>query len=62
MLLFSQRKKLALLYEDWCREEGVAITPQTVIDFLTLQGLICEEKAKEFINKGKEKEVSNENT
>lgn len=54
MLLFSERRKLARLFDDWrARGEGgvtPANCPENVIAFLCSKGLINEEKAKEYLN------------
>lgn len=54
MLLFSIRKKLAEKYEEWLNEPRdfqPADIHQTVIDWLTIEGLFDEDRVKEFLNK-----------
>ena len=54
MLFFSIRRKLADRYEEWLNEPRdfkPADIPQTVIDWLTVEGLLNEERVLEFLNK-----------
>ena len=56
MLLFSDRKKLEQAYYSYCeeveREQDVKILdcPQSVVTFLMVNGLLNEDKVKEFLN------------
>lgn len=53
LLLFSQRKKLARLFEEWRSEsnDGVvaANCPENVVAFLFIKGLLNEEKTIEYL-------------
>lgn len=54
MLLFSIRRKLTEKYEQWLNEPRdfkPANIPQTVIDWLTIEELLDEDRVKEFLNK-----------
>lgn len=54
MLLFSIRRRLAEKYEEWLNEPRdlkPADIHQTVIDWLTIEELLDEDRVKEFINK-----------
>ena len=54
MLFFNIRLKLAEKYEEWLNEPRdfkPANIPQTVIAWLTIEGLLDEDKVIEFINK-----------
>lgn len=53
MLLFSQKRKLAMLFEDWRTKgsDGViaANCPENVFAFLCSKGLMDEGKVKEYL-------------
>lgn len=53
MLFFSQRRKIAMLFEDWRKkgENGViaANCPENVLAFLSNNGLLNEEKVQEYL-------------
>ena len=57
MLLFSDRKKLEQAYYSYCeeveREQDVKILdcPQSVVTFLMVNGLLNENKVKDFLSK-----------
>ena len=56
MLLFSDRKKLEQAYYSYCeeveREHDIKILdcPQSVVTFLMVNGLLKEDKVKDFLN------------
>lgn len=49
MLFFSARKQLERLYDRWREERGTKDCPFNVISFLTGEGLINEEAARQYI-------------
>lgn len=54
MILFSERLKLVEKYEQWLNEPRdfkPYDIPQTVISWLIIEGLLNENKVKEFLNK-----------
>lgn len=55
MLYFTQRKRLGELAREWCYENGVLQCAESYVSFLVINGLIDEDKTKEFLNKDKEK-------
>ena len=55
MLFFNHRRKLENLFLKWCKENGVANTPMSVVAFLQINGLIDEDKALEFVKNANEK-------
>lgn len=59
MLFFSQRRSLAMIFDEWRTksEDGVvaASCPENVITFLCSAGLVNEEKVKEYLETHKPK-------
>lgn len=55
MLFFSERNKLAKMFEEWCKENNYAICSVNCISFLQMKGLLDEKKVKEVLDNGKEK-------
>lgn len=55
MIFFSKRMKLAELYKKWIKENMVLDCPFSVICFLSIHGLINEEKALNFIQSNERK-------
>ena len=53
MLFFSERNKIAKMFEEWCKENNCAICSVNCITFLAMKGLLDENKIKEVI-KGEE--------
>lgn len=51
MLLYSKRKQLAELFEEWRSGGNFSDSPYNVIAFLYSNDLINEEKTKEFLLK-----------
>lgn len=49
MFYFSQRLKLARLFEKWCLNNNLLNCPQNVVAFLDGNNLINEEKCLEFL-------------
>ncbi len=49
MIWFSGRKKLENKYKEWIKENNIADTSFNVITFLEIQGLLSEDKIKDFL-------------
>lgn len=49
MIHFSERLKFNVLYNKWCSENNVLDCPMSVIVFLQSNGLITEERFKQFL-------------
>lgn len=49
ILLFSERKKLAAMFEKWADENNAAKSPENVVAYLHLIRVIDVEKAREAI-------------
>ena len=54
MLFFNQRRDLSRAYQSWSEENSVTDCSFSVISFLTINNLLDEDKAKEFLRSGKE--------
>lgn len=50
-LLYSDRHMLGKKFEEWAKENKVAIIPESVITWLSMEGLLDESKAKEYLKK-----------
>ena len=57
MIYFSQRKKLAQLFEEHRKKDNgiIANCPENVIAFLSSKGLLNEEKTIEYLKKNEPK-------
>ena len=53
MLWFSQRAELGRMVEVWMEANGILNCPASTIGYLVSNGLINEEKAREFLKKEK---------
>lgn len=49
MFLFSERRKLGMLFEKWADENNVAKKPESVIAYLQIIGALDAEKAREAL-------------
>lgn len=52
-LIFSERRKLGMMFEKWADENNVAKKPESVIAFLQIIGVIDAEKAREALKSEK---------
>jgi hypothetical protein len=59
LLLFSKRLRLAELYEAWIAKNNIRDCPLSVVSFLTMHGLIDQEKAIKFLSENDTNEVKN---
>lgn len=57
MLFFSQRRRLTMQFEAWCKENGVLNSPLSMVGFLQSQCLLDEEKVREYLNALKEEKT-----
>lgn len=60
MIYFSQRRKLAQLFEEHRRKDSgpngmIASCPENVIAFLSSKGLLNEDKTREYLKKNEPK-------
>lgn len=49
MLFFSQRRRLAMQFEAWCKANGILYCAQSMVGFLQVKGLLNEEKVMEYL-------------
>lgn len=49
MLIFSQRKKLAAKFEQWCKEGDILCCATSMVGFLQGYDLLNEEKVAEYL-------------
>lgn len=52
-LVFSQRRRLAALYQKWCRDNMVKDCPESVMVFLQGHGLLDKGKALAYLEENK---------
>jgi len=52
-LIFSERRKLGMLFEKWADENNVAKKPESVITYLQSIGAIDADKAREVLKSEK---------
>ncbi len=53
MLLHNERKKLSSLFMEWAQKSMVPFCPIDVINYLTINGLLNENKARKILKKDK---------
>ena len=53
-LIFSQRRRIAALYQIWCKNNGIKDCPESLICFLQVNGMIDTPKTLDYIEKHKE--------
>lgn len=51
MLFFNHRRRLAMQFESWCKENGILYCAQSMVAFLQGEGLLDEEKVMEYLKK-----------
>ena len=61
MILFSQRLKFEKIFNEWCKEIGIAKDPKNVVAFLSIRGLINEEEFLKFLSSTNSTEVTGNN-
>ena len=49
MLIFSKRKRLADMCENWCAENGIEVCNLTMVSYLVAHDLIDEAAALKFL-------------
>ena len=54
MILFSQTRKLAKLFEKFCKENNVLNCPENVMGWLCGLGLLNEKEVKEYLKENKD--------
>lgn len=53
-LVFSQRRRIATLYQIWCKNNGIKDCPESMVCFLQIHGMIDTNKVLDYIESHKE--------